>query len=250
MSQKINPYWYPKEYFYVQVCFARKFSEITGMMFEDSLLTKTGLHWRVGGASYKDNKKTEEWVQAFDPHLNNEELTDKFFDVFIRRSDSFFDPKHNEFGAFSYWYNPENQKVKLHYENLFKGEKSPLSIDFFDDRIADLKKMFSDIKAKCPMAVEVTGSSWLYQLPAYKRLFPKMFINNLRNVTYEEIIFSSDSLWGQFLDSKGNIKKDLEIQFVDSIEKASSLEELLDSFPLYPMCSSAPIQCFYSHYGV
>ena len=71
-------------------------------------------------------------------------------------------------------------RIRLHFENTDAAECSSLGSRRRDQRLADLAALFARVKLAEPGDVSVVGSSWLYNLEAYRRLFPKSYVASTR----------------------------------------------------------------------
>jgi hypothetical protein len=91
------------------------------------------------------------------------------------------------------------------------------------------------------------GASWLYNLDAYRRLFPVSYLSTARVITDR---FQHMPLWGQFLDREGAIKETATLQFLARLERQSSLARLDQCFPLQALSVNASVQDFYGFYGI
>ena len=91
------------------------------------------------------------------------------------------------------------------------------------------------------------GASWLYNLDAYRRLFPKPYLATARVIHGR---FRHMPLWGQFVDRSGNVKESVARQFLNCLARQSRLEELDQCFPFQVLALEAPVAEFYEFYGV
>jgi hypothetical protein len=106
--------------------------------------------------------------------------------------------------------------------------------------------MFADIRRDLPEAEAVRGRSWMYNLPAYCRLFPPEY--GLSTVVVEpELQFMS--LWGQFLDRRWNLRPGPAGLFRERIATAQTLDAVLGSFPLPVLAPRCHIDHFYAFYA-
>jgi hypothetical protein len=87
----------------------------------------------------------------------------------------------------------------------------------------------------------------LYHLPAYLRLFPPGYVAVRRVVRGR---FQSMSLWGQFLDHRGEVKPEMKRRFTDALAAHPTLADLDGCFPLQPLSVQAPVHVFHSFYAV
>jgi hypothetical protein len=147
--------------------------------------------------------------------------------------------------CFQYEYWPDLQWVRLHFDNSPDG--LALREESIPRRLTELRQIFSDVALNHPEAMAVRGTSWLYHLPAYRRLFPVAFIDSLRSLGH---LHQFPALWGQFLDRHGNVKDSLGQSFRRGIALATTPKELNDCFPYDVLAATGDIRDFYTTYGV
>lgn len=72
--------------------------------------------------------------------------------------------------------------VRIHFGHdptrLRVGAAGPLARVNADERRAELATMCSAIRLRHPDAQLIRGTSWLYNLPAYQRLFPPAYADS------------------------------------------------------------------------
>ena len=151
------------------------------------------------------------------------------------------------FGCFSYELEREGNRtiVRIHFANLGGEENGPLSRANWPQRQAELAEMFSHARQAQP--TQVIGASWLYNLPAYRRLFPPAYTAHLTPCPPD---FPMLALWGQFLDHQGQVRVDLARTFMERIQKARNMEDLAHAFPYMVLKASAEIEVFDAHYRI
>jgi hypothetical protein len=62
--------------------------------------------------------------------------------------------------------------------------------------------------------------------------------------------FGGNSVWGQFLDSNGNVNQRVYDQFFEAVSRADSLDDLLAAFPYKTLKAEDPISKYYDYYGL
>jgi hypothetical protein len=107
--------------------------------------------------------------------------------------------------------------------------------------------MFTHIKHNINNSRNVIGASWLYNLEAYRRLFPPAYLATAQVGGND---FPYLPLWGQFIDHSGHIKENLVGQFLGSLEKQHGLENIEKCFPFQVLHLESSIQDFYQFYNV
>lgn len=91
------------------------------------------------------------------------------------------------------------------------------------------------------------GTSRLYNLPAYRALFPSEYVATATPVRPG---FTFLSVWGQFLDGHWDVRPESAQSFRASLERTRSRADLEASFPFWPLGVRGPIQLHYDFYGI
>jgi hypothetical protein len=137
--------------------------------------------------------------------------------------------------------------IRPHFGNRDAPEPGALSSARVAVRLEELRDMLADIRSRYPEARTVIGRSWLYNLAAYRRLFPPDFTAGLTALPND---YHGLGLWGQFLDKHGGVKGDLRARFLESVAAAITLDELAASFPLRSLRAECAISVFYRFYDL
>jgi hypothetical protein len=98
-----------------------------------------------------------------------------------------------------------------------------------------------------PDAIAVYGSSWLYNLEAYRRLFPVEYGLSARIDTPR---LTARSLWGQFLRHDERLNEERVVVFLDRMNRLEEEHEYAQCFPFQVLLTQAPIDLFYAFYEV
>lgn len=157
----------------------------------------------------------------------------------------------NRYGCFMYHAHEDGGRVDIHFSNAEFDETGPLAKDKIDRRLRELHDVFAAIRKNVPDAKEVRGNSWLYNLEAYKRLFPESYLADPKPDTDPNSI-ATGRTWGQFADDKLELKQELADRFLENIRKLDVVtpETVMAALPLRPLTVRGPIQDFYEKYGV
>jgi hypothetical protein len=150
------------------------------------------------------------------------------------------------FGCFSYA-RLSVKRLRLHFHNAEADRRSPLGKERQDKRRAELTALFEYVKRTEHRSVHVVGASWLYNVDAYRRLFPESYLATAHVIRGR---FQHLPLWGQFVDRHGMVKDDLARPFVERLARQSSLEDLDACFPLPVLALEAPAQEFFEYLRV
>jgi hypothetical protein len=112
--------------------------------------------------------------------------------------------------------------------------------------LADLTALFEHVKRKARQPPRVVGASWLYNLDAYRRLFPPSYLATARAVHHR---FQHMPLWGQFVNRRGELKESMARQLRERLGRQPPLEQLDQCFPFQVLRLEASALEFYDFYG-
>jgi hypothetical protein len=124
----------------------------------------------------------------------------------------------------------------------------PLSRDRQTVRRAELGRMFAHIRQHDPAARTVLGNSWMYNLEAYRRLYPPAYTASLP--TSDEDEFEYLALWGQCYDYEWQIKQPIAEELLRRVDALTDLSQLRLCFPYQILNPECPIEEFYKFYGL
>lgn len=234
-----------REFFDLNLKFARKISEVTGQSFSQVLLEYTHLYLALElGRDFDPGHPT--W-QAYLDGLRHEGDQAGYTHQFYL-SQEMQQPKpepHNAFGCFSYalW---DGNRVRLHFRNA-ANEPGVLQKQNVSERTAELRAMFTDLHQTVPITSSVIGGSWLYNIEAYRRLFPRNYLASAQPVEDE---FQFVALWGQFLCYDGSLRQPVARRFLEAIENQTTLAAVMSQFPYQVLRLESPVREFYVHFGI
>jgi hypothetical protein len=236
---------FSKEFFDLNLRFARRVSEVTGHSLQQSLLEHTHLYLAFGlGRDFDpSNEIWQDYLCRVLAEDDQAQYTHHFYRERIAKQPR--QPSEPSFGCFSYalW---EGNRVRLHFRNA-KNEAGVLQKEKTLERLAELKAMFTHLKQIAPVTSPVIGGSWLYNIEAYRRLFPATYLDSAQS-GYNECQFIS--LWGQFLFYDGNVRQPLAEIFLERIEERQTLESLTDCFPYPVLRLQSSTEDFLKYYGI
>jgi hypothetical protein len=137
--------------------------------------------------------------------------------------------------------------IRPHFIKNDRDER-PLSASRMAARCAELGAMFAHIQQHEPQATTVQGNSWLYNLHAYRRLFPPSYTAELPESNEGEFQFLAR--WGQLFDRDWDVRQPHGERFLHALEHLERLDDLQHCFRdqiLRPRCA---ITDFYEYYGL
>ncbi len=240
---------YPKGFFEVQLAFARKVAQITQQPFEDAVLHFTAMY-RILGLDWSADPTNPVWQKYIQVlQQDAKEGAEGTYQFYYSMSDSI--PHMSEqqhWGCFAHDYLPKQQRVQMHFSNQDFTKYGALSYQRMDVRKAELKAMFMVIRQEHPEAETVVGSSWLYNLEAYKRLFPVEYGQSAK--APNSVPYLGRGLWGQFLNHEWQVNEHTFEVFLQRVGAATNMEQCDQSFPYQILLPKAPISLFYQFYTI
>lgn len=233
-------------FFDLQLRFAHRVHDLSGMPLGDALLGYTNLYIRLGlGRAFDPQHPIWiEYVDGLARSANQTAWTVRFFET--RRA--LPHPSHTvaTFGCFSYG-RTDAKCLRLHFENADPEGQAPLAPERRGARQAELRSLLEHVKRAEPQADRLAGVSWLYNLVSYRRLFPESYLATGKVAGGR---FRNMPLWGQFLDRHGGVRAGPAASFLDRLAHQPSMKDLVQCFPLQPLAVEAPLSDFYTFLGI
>jgi hypothetical protein len=245
-TNEANRVMYAKEFFDLQLQFAHKVTALSGLPLARVLLEYTNLYIRFGlGRDFDPAHPT--WQEYLADLQDTNDIGEWTYSFYSRRPDAMAAPAVvATFGCFAYS-RVSGERIRLHFQNAEADGHAPLATERVGQRRAELTALFEHVRRTTRQSQQVIGASWLYNLDAYRRLFPRSYLTTARVIGHR---FQHMPLWGQFVDRHGAIKENMTRQFRERLERQSSLDSLEQCFPFQALSVDAPVQDFYNFYGV
>ncbi len=238
---------YDKDFFDMQIQFAKRLSEVSSIPLPELLLSHTGLYhfFKLGKVVDGNNPVWREFISQGDQHM-----AERAYDLYVqaeRARDLSLEnkkPRRMKFGCFQHDYNEQEKTVYMHFGN--REEKDSPFADI-EKRKQELKTMFEYIQEHHPEAEYVRGDSWLYNLEKYRKIFPPEYSANSEP---SRKLYRALSTWGQFLDRNHKTKPEAFGSFKQRLQVAQTWDEVLKSIPLMPLQAGTSIENFYRDLGI
>jgi hypothetical protein len=237
---------YSRAFFDLQLDVAEAVARLAKLPAERALLDYTNLYARFGlGRDFDPEQPAwREYVAGLRDAADRGAWTYAFY---RRRPDPELPPGvAATFGCFAYTPHADG-RVRLHFRNAERDGRGPLSDAGRERRAAELAALFAHVKAASPGSSRVAGVSWLYNLAAYRRLFPPAYVATARVVDGR---FRTMPLWGQFVDRAGGLRAAPVAELRARLARQATVDGLDRCFPLRVLAVEAPIAEFYAFFGV
>ena len=240
---------YAKEFLILQVRFAQKIAEVSDQALENVLMDHTMLRnlFNLRVSHDIPNPLWDEFIKGLCASDNLEDWTYNFYLQHMAAEPDASDERRF-FGCFSYVYPWRGtKKLRLHFENRETSDHGTLSKERMTLRKSELSAMFRYIQANHPDVETVRGGSWLYNIPAYLRLFPPDYVKTAKPVGYETTFWA---LWGQFVARHGSVRQPAAAQFLECLKTQKTVEGCLRCFPYQVLRPECSIETFYDFYNL
>ena len=237
---------YARSFFDLQLAFARRVAAVSGMPLDRALLDYTNLYIRFGlGRGFDPAHPTwREYLAGLERAADAGAWTHHMY-LALGAADGRPDVAA-ESGCFSCGRLPDG-RIRLHFRDAEPDGSSPLSAERRSQRVAELAGLFARVRRIAPEPPRVVGVSWLYNLEAYRRLFPPAYLGTARAIGGR---FRHMPLWGQFLDRRGEVRADPAREFLGRLDRLTGLDDLDRCFPLSVLALDASALEFYHFYRI
>jgi hypothetical protein len=225
----------------LQVEFARNVAERTGIPLGRALLDYTNLYVRfgLGRAFDAEHPGWREYVDGLAGAADPRAWTRLYH---ARRPGAVEPPGLvATFGCFSYA-DLDGERLRLHFHDAETDGASPLAKDRQDARRAELAALFAHVRRTRRGPRRVIGRSWLYNLEAYRRLFPAPYLATAHPLANA---FRYMPLWGQFATRAGGIREAAAQELRERLARWSAGGNLAACFPLQALAVEASVTEFY-----
>jgi hypothetical protein len=241
-------------YFEVQLQLARRMAALTGASLGETTLRFTNLHRRLGFGVHKPEDAPAagwgDYARALEAEPDPAAQL-AFSQAVCAQSP----PEHlplpgqTQFGCFACEPVGDDGAVRLHFNNVDTDEAGgPLAGGKVERRRAEMAALVRHVRETWPQATVIRGKSWLYNLEAYRRLFPAEY-GASRTIAPGPLRLNGTSSWGQLIDSRERVRPDVRDAFLANLESIDPATPWL-VFPFRVLGTEAPIESFAAEYGL
>lgn len=239
--------------FEVQLRLARRMAELTGAPLGEMALRHTNLHRRfgLGRISAGVSPAWTPFAQAL------ERLTAVGDQVALTQAtfrdappETYPGPGRTAFGCFACDdATAADGSVQIHFRNAdTDGQGGPLALAKLARRQAEMAALVAHLRATRPEATHIRGRSWLYNLDAYRRVFPPDYGAACRSIGDERVGLDGNSLWGQVIARDEGIRaeaRDALLAALPGLNPAAPWK----AFPRPVLATRAPLTSFEAFYA-
>jgi hypothetical protein len=240
---------YPRDFFKLQLGFAEALAMALGRPFQDVLLESTMVRGSLSLRGWVDAQHPDwrAFLDGLDAARDLDGRADWTYSFYLERRRLAPPEPPARFGCFDFDYERERGTIRLHFRPPPALAMGPLGRDQVPQRLAELRALCAAARAEAPDAEAVRGGSWLYNIEAYRRLFPAAYLAAATIARpREELRFMA--LWGQFLH-RGRVREPLATDFLAGLRRQRDLEGIEACFPFTVLRPRCPIREFAAFYG-
>lgn len=236
-----------KDFFKLQVDFARLWSDTQSIPYDQVLFENTCLYVRLLG--YNDvnrpSMQNQLWVNILNEKPRDlQKQVDYYYKHYVTyEKTKKSSPQLN--ACFTYNYHADSNLFELHFVNA--DPKGNFSKERTNIRIQELTKLFQNIKSKNHDDALVKIETWMLNIDAFKRFFPIEFTQ--KAIFLETSLTQNYTHWGQFLSKEGNVKYESGLWFLNNV-KNNTFDHINKYFPLPAKVSLLKLSYFYKYYNV
>lgn len=237
---------YSPAFFDLQLTFAEKAAALSGRPLGRTLLEHTNLYIRFAPGRDFDPAHPI-WQSYLDGLRDSPDARNWTYEFYLSRSGLPAGPAVVATSGCVAYAMLGDGRIRLHFHDAETDGSGPLGSKRREARLAELSALFAHARRTLPENCRVVGRSWLYNLEAYRRLFPPIYLATARAIGDR---FQHMPLWGQFLDRYGNVRPAMRRPFLERLERQANLDGLDHCFPFQVLAVEAPVREFCDFYGV
>lgn len=146
------------------------------------------------------------------------------------------------FGCFSFDPPDAAGVLRIHFVPPENTSVSPLASENAQARMSELRDLFLHVK-RTEHVVSVRGVSWLYNIDAYKRLFPRSYTASIRAASFP-LHLNGSSTWGQVLNWRQSVKRAMREALLARLP-TMQVDTPWKIFPYQALVAQSSIDAFY-----
>ena len=233
-----------EEYFSLQLSFAERNATVADLSLGASIAHCTNLRRRLNLWGPAGANRWNEFVARIG-NSNNERrdalsLCTQWYEDRPRLATG------RSFGCFSFDPPDTSGVLRIHFVPPETTSTSPLASANTGARVQELCELFSHVRREEPGVLSVRGVSWLYNLEAYRRLFPRSYAKSIQAIDVP-LHLNGSSTWGQVLNWRQGVKPEMRDALLARMTTMRP-EAPWKAFPLQALTASGDVADFYERF--
>ena len=230
-----------EDYFSLQLQFAEQYAAVAGVPLAISVASCTNLRRRLNLWGPAGESRWNEFLAQVGRSIESQSDTPSIFMEFYETRPRLLD--RLSFGCFSFDSPDASGVLRIHFVPPTNTCSSPLASENTDSRRQELRALFSYVRRTERHVLSVRGISWLYNLEAYKRLFPIEYAASARPVVFP-LHLNGSSTWGQVLNWRQHVKPGMRNAVIEGLP-AMKLDAPWKVFPYQAMTATSEVEKFF-----
>lgn len=230
-----------EDYFSLQLKFAEHYATAADMPFEIAIAHCTNLRRRLNLWGHAGVTRWDGFLAQVSCSANDHsaalsmciELYETRPSLEVKRS----------FGCFSYDAPDAAGALRIHFIPPEDMRASPLASASTGARVDELRALFSHVRRTERNVTSVRGVSWLYNLDAYKRLFPPSYAASVKALWFP-VHLNGSSTWGQVLNWRQEVKPAVRDALLARFA-TMKIEAPWEIFPHQALVATGEVDAFY-----
>ncbi|MEW5685404.1 MAG: hypothetical protein AB1942_10830 [Pseudomonadota bacterium] len=238
--------------FELQLRFAARMGELMGAPLGEMVLRHTNLHRRfgLGRISRGVSPAWASYAQDLERLSDLGERVALTQRTFVDATPEVVPgPGRTAFGCFACDdAAADDGSVQIHFRNAdTDAAGGPLSPGKLARRRGEMAAVVAHIRATRPEATHIRGRSWLYNLAAYRRVFPADYADACRPIAPEPVTLDGNSLWGQAITAAEQVRPDIRDAILAALPGLDAAAPWT-AFPFQVLSTRAPLESFEALY--
>lgn len=239
---------FPIEYLDIQLNFAQRATELTGVGLYTALRKYTSVG-RMANLPHStpDNHPFMIKMDQVASAVEYGHILGQLYNLYTKYAYNLFNREGRlTSGCFQLSAPDENEVCHVHFGS--KPDRKPLALENLSQRRLELVNLFRILNSSnyANQVTTIGGFSWLYNLKAYCSLFPPDYVASGK----EKDWYGSLARWGQFLNNDYTIREDVASEFRLNLSNSGTIDNLKNSFRFGVLETRAPVELFYNFYGI
>jgi len=228
-----------EDYFDLQLRVATAYARLGRLTTSTAIARFTNLRRRFGLVGDPGAAEWEAFLHSVPEDAEHEEFLERTLEWYEHRPT----PSASPFGCFSYDPPDAHGVLRIHFmpEEQHRRD-SPLSDARISERRSELQAMIADVRHRYSNVRHVRGVSWLYNVSAYRRLFPPEYLASITLPAFA-VNMNGSSTWGQVLDYRHKVKMRVRDHVLANVN-ATTLAAPWRAFPLPALLATCAIDRF------